>query len=180
VNSVVHADRLDAEVARFTSIIVARSHKAVTTGKRAFYRQIEQPIASAYALTAEIMSCGCGRRDRRLSSASHAGLNLYRYDECDECNSARCGERRGAGAGSRATPATCLRSAKNVRALVSHVLRQIEEGSIDLGRARALLNGAETLLKCIQAENDEAGVAEWMRLHEGCLQGRCGTGRRAS
>jgi enoyl-CoA hydratase/carnithine racemase len=58
VNRVVPADRLDAEIARFTSIIVARSRNVVATGKRAFYRQIEQPIDSAYAITSEIMACG--------------------------------------------------------------------------------------------------------------------------
>ena len=58
VNRVVPADRLDAEVARFTSIIVARSGSVVASGKRAFYRQIEQPIGAAYALTSEVMACG--------------------------------------------------------------------------------------------------------------------------
>ncbi len=57
VNRVVPADRLDAEVARFASIILARSGKVVATGKRAFYKQIEQPLAGAYALTTETMAC---------------------------------------------------------------------------------------------------------------------------
>jgi enoyl-CoA hydratase/carnithine racemase len=58
VNRVVPADRLDAEIARFTSLIVARSGNVVATGKRAFYRQIEQPVVPAYALTTEVMACG--------------------------------------------------------------------------------------------------------------------------
>ncbi len=58
VNRVVAAAQLDAEVARFTSIIVARSGSVVASGKRAFYRQIEQPVAAAYALTSEVMACG--------------------------------------------------------------------------------------------------------------------------
>lgn len=57
LNRVVPAASLDAEVAKFTSIILARSGKVVATGKRAFYRQIEQPLASAYALTSETMAC---------------------------------------------------------------------------------------------------------------------------
>ncbi len=57
VNRVVPAAQLDAEIARFTGIILARSGKVVATGKRAFYRQIEQPIQGAYALTAETMAC---------------------------------------------------------------------------------------------------------------------------
>ncbi len=58
VNRVVSAERLDAEIARFTSIIVERSGNVVASGKRAFYRQIEQPVVSAYALASEVMACG--------------------------------------------------------------------------------------------------------------------------
>jgi enoyl-CoA hydratase/carnithine racemase len=57
VNRVVPAASLDAEIARFTTIILERSGKVVATGKRAFYRQIDQPIASAYALSSETMAC---------------------------------------------------------------------------------------------------------------------------
>ena len=58
VNRVVPAASLDAEVKRFTDIIVARSGKVVATGKRAFYRQIEKPLAPAYEETGETMACG--------------------------------------------------------------------------------------------------------------------------
>lgn len=57
LNRVVPAAALDAEIAKFTSIILARSGKVVATGKRAFYRQIEQPLAGAYDLTGEVMAC---------------------------------------------------------------------------------------------------------------------------
>jgi hypothetical protein len=57
VNRVVPAAELDAEIARFTDIIVARSGAVVARGKRAFYRQIDQPIASAYEMTNESMAC---------------------------------------------------------------------------------------------------------------------------
>jgi enoyl-CoA hydratase/carnithine racemase len=63
VNRVVPADRVDAEIARFTSIIAARSRKVVATGKRAFYRQIEQPIAGAYAHTGDTMACSMREED---------------------------------------------------------------------------------------------------------------------
>jgi enoyl-CoA hydratase/carnithine racemase len=56
VNRVVPAASLDAEIAKFTTIILERSGKVVATGKRAFYRQIEQPLAGAYALTSETMA----------------------------------------------------------------------------------------------------------------------------
>jgi len=58
VNRVVPAASLDAEVARFATIIVARSGNVVATGKRAFYRQIEQPLAGAYTVAGEAMACG--------------------------------------------------------------------------------------------------------------------------
>jgi enoyl-CoA hydratase/carnithine racemase len=58
LNRVVPATALDAEVARFTGIIVARSGSVVASGKRAFYRQIEQPLVGAYALATEAMACG--------------------------------------------------------------------------------------------------------------------------
>jgi len=57
VNRVVPAASLDAEIAKFTTIILERSGNVVATGKRAFYRQIEQPLAGAYALTSETMAC---------------------------------------------------------------------------------------------------------------------------
>jgi enoyl-CoA hydratase/carnithine racemase len=57
LNRVVPAASLDAEIAKFTSIILARSGKVVATGKRAFYRQLDQPLAGAYALTGEVMAC---------------------------------------------------------------------------------------------------------------------------
>jgi enoyl-CoA hydratase/carnithine racemase len=56
VNRVVPAASLDGEIAKFTAIILERSGKVVATGKRAFYRQIEQPLSGAYALTSETMA----------------------------------------------------------------------------------------------------------------------------
>ncbi len=58
VNQVVPEAALDAEVARLARLIVARSGPVIATGKRAFYRQIEQPLEPAYAETTEAMvSC---------------------------------------------------------------------------------------------------------------------------
>ncbi len=57
VNRVVPAAELDAEVAKFTGVIVARSAKVVASGKRAFYRQIDQPIDAAYQATNDTMAC---------------------------------------------------------------------------------------------------------------------------
>jgi len=57
VNRVVPADSLDAAVRHFTDIIKARSAATIRVGKQAFYAQIEQPIAAAYAGTGEVMAC---------------------------------------------------------------------------------------------------------------------------
>jgi enoyl-CoA hydratase/carnithine racemase len=57
VNRVVPSADLDAEVRRFADSILTRSAATVGLGKAAFYRQIEQPVAAAYDLTAETMAC---------------------------------------------------------------------------------------------------------------------------
>ena len=57
VNRVVAADALDATIAHFTGLIKARSAATIRLGKEAFYAQVEQPIARAYAVTSEAMAC---------------------------------------------------------------------------------------------------------------------------
>jgi enoyl-CoA hydratase/carnithine racemase len=55
VNRVVPADRLDAEVQRFTDIILARSPAAIRLGKEAFYQQIDRPLDAAYDVASGMM-----------------------------------------------------------------------------------------------------------------------------
>jgi enoyl-CoA hydratase/carnithine racemase len=57
VNRVVPADQLDAEVAKFTDAIKAKSGAAIALGKQAFYRQVEMDLAAAYDLAGETMTC---------------------------------------------------------------------------------------------------------------------------
>jgi len=57
VNRVVPDEALDAAVARFAETVKARSAATIRLGKQAFYGQIEQPLASAYAATGEVMAC---------------------------------------------------------------------------------------------------------------------------
>jgi enoyl-CoA hydratase/carnithine racemase len=57
VNRVVPADALDGTVTHFVDVVRARSAGAIRLGKRAFYAQIEQPVAPAYAATSEAMAC---------------------------------------------------------------------------------------------------------------------------
>jgi enoyl-CoA hydratase/carnithine racemase len=56
VNRVVPLADLDAEVRRFTDMILARSAATIRMGKAAFYQQIERPLADAYDLAAETMA----------------------------------------------------------------------------------------------------------------------------
>ena len=57
VNRVVPSSRLDAEIRRFTDIILSRSSATIRFGKQAFYRQIDHPLAAAYDITSEVMAC---------------------------------------------------------------------------------------------------------------------------
>jgi enoyl-CoA hydratase/carnithine racemase len=57
VNRVVPGTRLDAEIRRFTDIILSRSSATICFGKQAFYGQIDRPLAAAYDLASEVMGC---------------------------------------------------------------------------------------------------------------------------
>lgn len=81
VNRVVPAAALDAEVKRFTDIILARSGKVVATGKRAFYRQIEQPLAAAYEGTGETMACSAIEPEAAEGIDAFLGKRAPRWPE---------------------------------------------------------------------------------------------------
>jgi enoyl-CoA hydratase/carnithine racemase len=57
VNRAVPMDQLDQEIARFTDVITERSAATIRLGKRAFYEQVERPVAEAYDITSDAMSC---------------------------------------------------------------------------------------------------------------------------
>ncbi len=57
VNRVVPADALDAEIRRFTDIVLARSPAAIRIGKQTFYKQVDAPIAPAYDTASGAMAC---------------------------------------------------------------------------------------------------------------------------
>lgn len=56
INRVVPAEDLDREVAALAAKITAKSPFTLKLGKEAFYRQLELPLADAYAYTAEVMT----------------------------------------------------------------------------------------------------------------------------
>src|SRR5205814_2356013 len=71
VNRVVPAEELDTEIRRLTDVIIARSPAAIALGKRAFYDQIDRPLADAYARTSEAMAC-----NTRLDDAAE-GMDAF-------------------------------------------------------------------------------------------------------
>jgi enoyl-CoA hydratase/carnithine racemase len=56
VNRVVPAAELDSAVKAFTDRILARSAAVIALGKRAFYAQVDRPLADAYAVTSQTMA----------------------------------------------------------------------------------------------------------------------------
>lgn len=71
VNRVVPAGELDAAIAQFTGIIVARSARIVALGKQAFYRQIDRGLADAYRYVGEVMACNL------LEPDAHEGIDAF-------------------------------------------------------------------------------------------------------
>ncbi len=63
VNRVVPAADLDAEIAKFTDVIVARSAATIALGKRVFYQQIDAGLDSAYSLAGGAMASNMGFAD---------------------------------------------------------------------------------------------------------------------
>ncbi len=63
VNRVVPASELDRAVAALAGVIVAKSPYVLAVGKEAFYRQVELPLAEAYAYTAGVMTTNMLARD---------------------------------------------------------------------------------------------------------------------
>jgi enoyl-CoA hydratase/carnithine racemase len=63
INRAVPLAQLDEEVAKFTSIIRARSREVIAEGKRAFYEQVDRPLPGAYASAGESMARGLLHQD---------------------------------------------------------------------------------------------------------------------
>jgi len=70
VNRVVAAGLALAEAQKLAATIAARSAATVSIGKRAFYRQIEQPLGEAYALASKAMVDNLAHPDAREGIAA--------------------------------------------------------------------------------------------------------------
>jgi len=73
VNAVVPADDLEAAVARFTDLIVARSAPVIANGKRTFYAQLDEPLGGAYDVAARAMVTDLADRDAAEGIAAFLG-----------------------------------------------------------------------------------------------------------
>jgi enoyl-CoA hydratase/carnithine racemase len=63
VNDVVPGNELDAAVSRRCASIVSKSAAVVALGKRAFHRQVDEPLAEAYCSMAEAMAVNAQEPD---------------------------------------------------------------------------------------------------------------------
>ena len=57
INRVVQSDALDAEIESLVASIVSKPRATIALGKALFYRQLEAPIAIAYADASNTMAC---------------------------------------------------------------------------------------------------------------------------
>ena len=71
VNRVVGEAALDAAVAAMAETIRAKSRVTLRLGKEAFYRQLEQPLAEAYAYAGRVMTLNMLERD------AHEGIDAF-------------------------------------------------------------------------------------------------------
>ncbi|MDE0807747.1 MAG: enoyl-CoA hydratase [Alphaproteobacteria bacterium] len=56
INKAVPTDQLESVVSELAAKIVAKSPAVVKIGKQAFYKQLEMPLADAYAFTSQVMT----------------------------------------------------------------------------------------------------------------------------
>jgi enoyl-CoA hydratase/carnithine racemase len=73
VNRVVAPAQLTAAVTELATRIASKSMVTVRTGKQAFYRQRELPLAEAYAYTARVMTENLLARDAEEGIAAFIG-----------------------------------------------------------------------------------------------------------
>jgi enoyl-CoA hydratase/carnithine racemase len=56
VNKVVAPEILESKTMALANLIASKPHATVKTGKEAFYRQLEMPLADAYAYASKVMT----------------------------------------------------------------------------------------------------------------------------
>ena len=63
INRIAPPEKLDEEVNKLADAILAKSSVAVFTGKKMFYKQLEQNMEDAYSYAGEIMACNMMAED---------------------------------------------------------------------------------------------------------------------
>lgn len=71
INEVAPAAELGSQTAALAAKIAAKSPLTLAIGKEAFYRQLELPLAEAYAYAAEVMVTNLAKRD------AHEGIEAF-------------------------------------------------------------------------------------------------------
>lgn len=80
VNRVVPAGQAEAEAQSMAEAIAAKSPLTVAIGKEAFYRQLEAPLADAYAQTAEVMVRNMLARDAAEGIAAFIEKRIPKWE----------------------------------------------------------------------------------------------------
>ncbi len=71
INRVVQADYLEVVVQKYAEVIASKSALTVKTGKEAFYKQADMPLAEAYAYTSKVMA------ENMLANDAEEGINAF-------------------------------------------------------------------------------------------------------
>jgi enoyl-CoA hydratase/carnithine racemase len=81
VNRVVPADALDAEASGLAALIASRSSNAISSGKTAFYRQLELPVDEAYAVAGHAIAGDFFTEDGREGVDAFLGKRAPRWPD---------------------------------------------------------------------------------------------------
>ena len=79
VNRVVTPEGLDAEVEALARLIASKSPAAIATGKDVFYRQMEMPLADAYAVAGKAIACDFVGEDGKEGVDAFLGKRAPRW-----------------------------------------------------------------------------------------------------
>lgn len=71
INKSVSSDQLDAEIATMAEAVAAKPAHVLALGKQAFYRQLEMPLADAYAHTSKVIT------ENMMMDAANEGICAF-------------------------------------------------------------------------------------------------------
>ncbi len=71
INRVVTRDQLDKEINNMATAVAAKPASVLALGKQAFYRQLEMPLAEAYAHTSKVIA------DNMMMDAANEGICAF-------------------------------------------------------------------------------------------------------